>query len=245
MTYEDLVFTNPVFGEVRVLATDPAVAINEASFYRSHRLIEGHLYEAIGKLVYLDDHPEGYELGRAAFPSISGGRSHFSVEYTPTEELSLAVQELASLHTGLDAQSFGAFRPYFVGINGYPGASGLYSESIPILDLLIHGGVNMEPDEREQIQANIDTGLYPNQEGYSALLRSLLQDDTPQMYMPDSTRSELIKQLNAFRRIHRGSVKRFVPEALNGAAAGSGGVANVAGYLASKVISVQEGVLHD
>ncbi len=241
MTYEDLVFINPVFGQVRVMAADPVAAGDEANFYQAHRIIEGHLYGAIEKLVYLDANPDGHTEGREAFGPGAREAGFAGTEYTPVEELAFAVQGLIALHTSLDAKTFSAFRPYFAGLNGYPGASGLYSESIPIIDLLVHGGSNLQSAERDQIAANLNDGLYPDQNNHAALLESLLAEEHPQMYLPEDTRLGMVRQLNGFRRLHRGSVKKLLPEVFSGKEEGSAGTVNVPGYLESKVIAIQRG----
>lgn len=231
MTYEDLVFTNPFFmydipdRTVRVLSRDPLVAHDEAVFYAAHREIEIPLYQAINSLRALD----GNLQSQSDAPDL----------------LERVVGNVRRLYHRLDPKQFAAFRPFFVGINSYPGPSGLYSESIPILDLLVHGGSNIAPEERRQMLANIEMGLYPNFRAHSVLFRHLLETDNPQLAMPDEVRGRLSRHLNAFRRTHRESVKKFVPGAMQGRAEGSGGVADVAGYLAGKVIKIGKGEQDD
>ena len=221
MTYKDVIFTNNFFGFTRVISTDPEAALNEARFYRAHREIEHHLYGTIDRLLGTEPEPDT----------------------TAVEELGLAVKGIAGLYRSLDAAAFAAFRPYFVGLNGYPGASGLYSESIPILDLLVHGGSNIGPDERAQMFRTIDSGLYPRQgkpgdpHRYGNLHRELLLTDNPALDLPENERQELTRHLDAFRGVHRNSVKKFVPGALEGLADGSGGVQDVGAFLDSKRLS--------
>lgn len=244
MTYEDVVINNPGIsygfydrGPV-VISREPDIARQEGAFYLAHYGIERSLYSAIDALEYMDGHKNLYGRGEGP-PMLMSGKP--PDEFTASTMLAAAVKKVRELYKGLDPESFAVFRPYFVGINGYPGASGLYSVSIPILDLLIHGGSNMTTEEREQIKLNNEQGLYPNYMKGNVLLGELLEADSPELEMPEYIRGELTGYLNAFRRSHREAVKKFVPGAMQGEAAGSGGVEDVAGYLASKVITVEKG----
>lgn len=212
MTYEDLIFVNPLDEGAYVISRDPAIASQEALFYESHRSIEDTLGETIEAIRF----------------------SEFDVV---TASLQAAGKKFGSLYRQLDPAAFAAFRPYFRGINGFPGPSGLFTAAIPIIDLLSHGGSNITEDERMRIIADTERGLYPSHQ--TGLLGSLLSDKDPQVDMPDPVRTSVKTLLNRFRKVHTGSVRRFVPEALDAGAEGSGGVADVAGYLASKILTVE------
>jgi hypothetical protein len=214
MTYEDLIFVNPLEAGAYVLSEDPSVASQEVLFYTSHRSIEDTLGETIEAI-------------------------RFSEFGLVTASLQSASKKFGGLYRQLDPVAFAEFRPYFRGINGYPGPSGLFTAAIPIIDLLSHGGSNINEDERKRLIGDTDKGLYPSHQ--SNLLRSLLVDDRPQVDMPDDVRDSIKSLLNRFRKVHTGSVRRFVPEALDAGAEGSGGVADVAGYLASKILQVERG----
>src|SRR5690606_9368885 len=205
MTYEDLIFVNPLDAGAYVISQDPAIAAQEALFYRSHRSIEDTLGETI----------EAIQL------------SEFDVVM---ESLQTAGKKFGNLYRQLDPTAFAAFRPYFRGINGFPGPSGLFTAAIPIIDLLSHGGSNISEDERMRLIADTERGLYPSHQ--AGLLSGLLSDRDPQVDMPDLVRTSVKTLLNRLRKVHTGSVRRFVPEALAAGAEGSGGVADVAGYLA-------------
>ncbi len=233
MTYEDVVFRNKIpadiedgyFPGVRVLSTKPDIAVSEAEFYRAHRRIEGKLYRVIGELMF------------------SG--PYNSDETSPSKTLEAALAGIKDLHQHLGAEAFNAFRPYFTGLNGYPGASGLYSESIPIIDLLVHGGSNITDEERETMRENLDKGLYPNHNGHSALFRALLDTDESPIMLPQTLKQGLERQLNQFRGRHMSTVRKFVPQAMTGTAEGSGGVANVADYLKSKIVRNERRLQND
>jgi hypothetical protein len=206
MTYEDLIFRNPLGREVYVMS-GPEQAQSEAAFYVAHREIEGHLAETITALG------------------------------TPTPDVSLprldsAVRRLANLHRHLGAEAFAEFRPFFTGLNGYAGPSGLFSAAIPTLDLLVHNGENVASEERERILHDLAAGLYPSHQ--SETLTDLLLNGS-ELALSATVASGVVERLNKFRRAHRGSVKKFVPEALESQAEGSGGIGDVAGYLASKM----------
>ncbi|MCX6729761.1 MAG: hypothetical protein NTV95_03960 [Candidatus Saccharibacteria bacterium] len=212
MTYEDLIFINPLEAGAYVLSEDPSVATQEALFYTSHRSIEDTLAVSIEAIRF----------------------SEFDIV---TASLQSAGKKFGGLYRQLDPAAFAEFRPYFRGINGYPGPSGLFTAAIPIIDLLSHGGSNITEDERTRLIGDTDKGLYPSHQ--SDLLRSLLVDERPQIDMPDEVRDSIKSLLNRFRKVHTGSVRRFVPEALDAGAEGSGGVADVAGYLASKMLQAE------
>ena len=154
-----------------------------------------------------------------------------------TASLQSAGKKFGSLYRELDPVAFADFRPYFRGINGFPGPSGLFTAAIPIIDLLSHGGSNVTEEERTRLLEDTDRGLYPSHQ--SGLLKDLLVDESPHVDMPDAVRTSVKSLLNRFRKVHTGSVRRFVPEALNAGAEGSGGIADVAEYLASKMLQVE------
>jgi hypothetical protein len=214
MTYEDVVFANPLESTPYVLSEDPATAGHEVLFYRTHREIENNLAVTITCL-QSGDFETAHQQGQAASDNFVG------------------------LYRKLDPEAFAAFRPYFRGLNNYPGPSGLFTAAIPIIDLLIHGGQNMPSEERARLLRDTRQGLYPSHQ--TELLASLLLSEQPRLDMPDTDRSAIVGLLNKFRKIHTGSVRKFVPEALTAGAEGSGGVADVAGYLASKLISIAGG----
>jgi hypothetical protein len=216
MTYEDLIFINPLEAGVYVLSEDQEVAAQEALFYRSHRSIEDTLGEAIGAIQV----------------------SEFDIV---TASLRNAGKEFGGLYRQLDPSAFASFRPYFRGINGFPGPSGLFTAAIPIIDLLSHGGSNINEEERMRLIEDTDRGLYPSHQ--SDLLRDLLLEEDPQVGMPEEIRISVSALLNRFRKVHTGSVRRFVPEALSVGAEGSGGVADVAEYLASKMLHTERSAI--
>jgi|GEM_PF-4269422 len=215
MTYEDLIFTNPLEHGCYVLSEQPEVAEQEALFYRAHRDIETNLVLTIKS------------LQSGAFETVS-------------EQVRAASNTFVGLRSQLEPKSFAAFRPYFVGLNGHPGPSGLFSAAIPIIDLLTHGGKNMSDKEQYRLLQDIGRGLYPSHQAHQ--LASLLIAKHPRLDMPEDTRQEIVGLLNRFRKIHTGNVRKFVPEVLEAAAAGSGGVVNVAGYLASKIIHTEKNI---
>jgi hypothetical protein len=252
MTYEDIVFRNnfpggieaQLFSGVRVISADSVTAEAEARFYQTHRRIEDQLYRTIGELMFLDKHPSLFGLGALRRQPFSG--PHCPDETSPGKTLEGALSGIRTFHEQ-DPEAFSAFRPYFTGLNGYPGASGLYSESIPIIDLLVDGGKNIGEEERETMQENITQCLYPDHNGGSVLLRTLLLFDAgfSPLTLPEYLRQDLRRQLNQFRGRHMHVVRKFVPDAMDGTAAGSGGVSNVSKYLTSKVVARSGGESDD
>ncbi len=211
MTYEDLIFRNSFERGAYVLSPDPSQAQQEAGFYVGHSEIEAHLVDTIAAL--------------------GGNEPETSLVY-----MGSAVQRLALLHRSLGAEAFAGFRPYFIGLNGYAGPSGLFSAAIPTIDLLVHGGENINPEERVRMERDLAVGLYPSHQ--SAMLARLLRSSGTVDLDPNVAQG-MIGLLNDFRKVHHGSVRKLVPEALTSQATGSGGVADVGPYLAGK--RIQEG----
>lgn len=209
MTYEDLIFVNPLEPAPYVLSEDPQIATHEALFYSSHRSIEDTLAETIAAI-------QGEEFDIV------------------TASLRDAGKKFGGLYKQLEPSAFATFRPYFRGINDFPGPSGLFTAAIPIIDLLSHGGSNITEEEHLRLIGDVDRGLYPSHQ--SGLLKGLLVVEDPQVDMPGDVRTSVEALLNRFRNVHTGSVRKFVPQALSAGAEGSGGIADVAGYLASKML---------
>lgn len=257
MTYEDVIFQGgthtdtsfpEMLGEIVVMSDDTDTAADEARFYSSHRNIEESLYRAIHGLgvEYGGLNPsqrkgalrrkiEGQKIRKATERHLG---YDFNRDADPLGFVIHAVGLITDLRNNLGREQFTRLRPYFVGINGYPGPSGLYSASIPILDLLVHGGENMDEDERMAIKERLELGLYPDSHIYSrstALLSDLLESEKPELPINEKVKEGISGQLNRFRATHKGSVRKFVPEAMEGSA-GTGGVSDVASYLDSKKI---------
>lgn len=213
MTYEDLIFVNPLHDAAYVVSDDPEVSQGEAYFYDSHRKIEYHLADGIEAIKFRD-----FDLAIDAMRGV--------------------VKGTVDLYRTLSPAAFSAFRPYFTGLNGYSGPSGQFTAGIPTIDLLSHGGRNITPQEKERLLTDLRRGLYPSHQ--SGDLEGLLTMDYPSVSMPERVRMELIRQLNDFRKVHIANVKKFAPQALNDGEPGSGGVLDVAGYLSSKLIPLSQ-----
>jgi len=224
ITYEDVIFTNPVFGDVRVLSLDPTIATAEGRFYRSHRIIETSLELAIRKIMGLGNNALRFAQAETYTPPPIA-ESPYTV--SPVQDLKNAKAEFLHLRTGLSREEFMAFRVYFKdGFNGYPGPSGLYSANIPILDLIANGGVNIQDGVREFIEEKVVMGMYPNRKGERDLMAFLLQESDSTMEMNDEIRTGIIDTLNRIRMHHDKAVQKHLPEVASGEAPGSGGISN-------------------
>lgn len=215
MTYEDLIFVNPLEDGSFVLSESPEVAKHEDLFYRSHNLIEVTLGQTIEAIQFGE-----FEVALAG--------------------LQLASKQFGGLYRNLEPSAFAEFRPYFRGINGFPGPSGLFTAAIPTIDLLSHGGANISEEERKRLIEDIDKGLYPSHQ--AGTLKDLLVSEKPEVEMPEEVGASMAALLNRFRKVHTGSVRRFVPQALNAGAEGSGGIEDVAGYLSSKMLNLERSI---
>lgn len=215
MTYEDLVFANPLERGGYVLSEDAAVAEQEILFYVAHRKIESDLAIVI----------DGLRSGNY---------------YVATALMNAAGEKMGDLYRQLSPEAFAAFRPYFVGINGYPGPSGLFTAAVPIIDLMTHGGEdNISASERVRLIQDVQRGLYPSHQ--TELLQQLLLSANPRLGLPPNILKDLRSLLNTFRGRHKKNVHRFAKEALEEGAEGSGGVSDVAAYLGSKLVRQERG----
>jgi len=205
LTYEDLVHRNPIDDGPYVMTSDPETAEHEGRFYLATRNIEQGLEAAIGALTIGEPEAAGSHL--VQINRHAGG-----------------------LFRNLSPKAFANFSEYFDGLNGHPGASGLFSASFPILDLLSNGGQNIDETERARILTDIDRGLYPSHQ--TTQLRELLLSDGHVIDMPVSVEAEISGLLNTFRAVHLKMYNKFLPEG----DAGSGGVENVEPYLRSKMV---------
>lgn len=216
MTYEDLIFRNPFHDGAFVMSDNKEGAEQEALFYIAHADIESRLTGSI----------EALEAGSPQV-AVAGLRD--------------AVRQFGLFYRSLNREAFACFRSYFVGINGHPGPSGLFSVSIPTIDLLVHGGTNIAPDEKVRIKTHLQQGLYPSHQ--TARLNELLNSPPNSEPADDYNSLEIVRLLNNFRHVHHRTVSRFAGDVMNGEAEGSAGTENVAEYLQSKVL--QTGAGHD
>lgn len=207
LTYEDLIFSNPLDSSPYVMSVDPTVAEKESLFCRAHLTIERQFDGVIGALI----DSRGEEAAEALIRAL-GGFSAFRQSTLKTSE-------------------FTGFRDFFVGLNDHPGASAMFSAAVPIVDLLVDGGPNISPSERSRILTDIERGLYPSHQ--APLLKSLiLEGGTADI--SETSRGQLTKLLDGFRKRHIKAVKDYIPGAMEGDTVGSGGVMKVGEYLLSK-----------
>ncbi len=238
VTYEDLIFSNDLFGAARVMSEEAHPAEHEAKFYRAHRVIETDFHLAVRKLLSHGDN--------ASICSEAIGFSVEPLEYSeedvsPTKHVDIALGGLKNLRAGLrDPETFNAFRVYFAEkLNGYAGPSGLYSATIPVLDLMTTGQ-RKNPDKVKNFMLDgVNNGLYPQRIGYDRLMKHLLETDAPEMEMPDEEREGINAALNRFRIAHSGAVKNLLPKVHDGTYPGSGGIENFKELQEAKMISEQ------
>lgn len=128
LTYEDIVLANPP-DDMRTF-TDGNVGETEKLFYRTHQLIEAALESVLPTIAKCCETGAVSDLGdvEGAIGVLSRG----------TEELS----HMAPGH-------FDQFRRYLNGYCGMKGSSGMFSESIPRLEVLLRG--ELPPKYRDQL----------------------------------------------------------------------------------------------
>lgn len=217
ITYQDLILNNPA-GDLRCFTTGET-GKQETHFYLGHQQIERHAARAInGILSFLDA------------PSAESG------------ELKKAVAQVRHMAEGmrgfkrLDTGAFDAFRVFYKS-NDCPvmgqklaGPSGLYSGSIPALDLLV-AGRHLPPHFAEFVAANAQ--YYPRQE--SAILESAksaavsgnsLLDVLEKLGSPPDLCADLAglqKALRDFRSAHTQAVVKYLPGVVRETDVGTGG----------------------
>jgi hypothetical protein len=218
--------------------------VSEARFIRPLGDTRAHFAEQRGMVTrYVQARNPAQLAVLGSVPQSLMGRDLSRESTDAAEHIKVAADTVIRLFKGLNPAHFSAFRPYFVGINGYPGrypgASGLYTAAIPILDLLVHAGSNIPDLERDRIGHSLDNGLYPSGKGKivgTHLLQSLLSLESASLDMDVAQKEVVVEQLNRFRSAHMAIVKKNIPGAMDGYTEGSGGVTDVKGYLMSKKI---------
>lgn len=137
LTYEDLIFTNPLTKDPRVF-TAGEIGQSELGFYNVHRAIEGRFAEAI---------PGMFD----AITYLRGGDnvSAWRVLAGAAQELQQAYQHMYDIDTNMPKEHFQKFRTFFRPhpIRGTEGASGIFSAAFPTVDILLQGSTLDSSDE--------------------------------------------------------------------------------------------------
>jgi len=233
LTYEEIVIINPS-SDMRLFSHGDA-GNTEAHFYSVHRVIEGHLdntiavvREGIDDLVY-----HGNERVEEVASSLAA-----SVE--PLVELGRGTHSLGEQ----SAEHFKVFRPYLSThpLRGSKGPSGAFTAGIPALETYLSGS-NLPSEYFGYLRENAEYfpragRLKIDQAVEAARQKRSLTDINNGLGNPEAitgilvTMSELLRR---FRGEHYRAVRRQIPEALDGQAAGTGGEADPGEFLRSRM----------
>lgn len=230
ITYEDLIFINPLKSDPRLFTTGEAGRA-ERDFYLGHRLLEDPLGETVEK------------CKKAVNLLGTQGRSGILRAGTLLQEAQKIFIPVTTYthHIGQDMNKdkFKIFRQYLGGNpqRGLVGPSGKFTAGIPILDFLL-GGL---PIMAEYPKLEEEMGYYPRagqkeiqnaqakaESGQSLVDMSRELGNPRELYEPLQAMSGAIRE---FRGQHMKAVRHQVPEALANTAAGTGGEDDAGSFL--------------
>lgn len=234
VTYEDLIFINPLKSDPRLFTTGEAGRA-ERDFYLGHRLLEDPLSEAVRKCK-----DAANILGTKGKQGIvrAGGL------LSEAQQLFIPVTTYTN-HIGqnMGKDNFKIFRQYLGGNpqRGIVGPSGKFTAGIPILDFLLGG----HPIVAEYSKLEEEIGYYPRegqkeiqlarakaQSGQSLVDLSSALGNPQELFRPLQTMSNVIRE---FRGAHMKAVRHQVPEALANNAAGTGGEDDAGSFLRKRL----------
>lgn len=196
LTYADIILTNPT-DQMRTF-TQGKTGESEASFYRGHQVIEGHLNDIIENLRYANN------TGDADF-----------IVYA-SQSLSEAKQAMEKIGNDLDVSDYKEFRRYFDPnpYTGEKGPSGLFSTRIPHIDILLGGWQGYKGKDFLADNA----GYFPQRDMFK--LRESLNENVnlSERFASDSfAKSQLNTIRNwmeKFREAHKGSMRHRIAKTI-------------------------------
>ena len=124
LTYEDIILTNPK-SDMRTF-TDGTVGDSEAAFYRGNQALEGNLNSVIDALC------------------LAGRTGEISFLDTACQSVMEASKTMETIRNEIDSSNYQLFRTYFDAnpFTGEKGPSGLFSATIPHIEILLKGWDN-------------------------------------------------------------------------------------------------------
>lgn len=230
VTYEDLIFTNPLGTDPRTY-TSGSVGRSERDFYLTHLLIEDVMTEVNDNVK--DTINQLDQQGISALAKAQERLSRIATRFQDT------LEPMHQVGTAMPKAHFDEFRIYF---QPHPtrelkGASGAFSASIPTFDLLL-GGEMIEPEHLQYLK---DNEQYFPRGGYKDILDGIAAADqgltlnalqqrfgVPELTAPLTHMDKILRQL---RGKHLGAVARQTPQVYNGGQAGTAGETDAAGFL--------------
>lgn len=235
VTYEGVVLLNPLDSDPLTFSVDQPDRENEILFYRVHRDIERELYMSISMLASTIelDFPEQIVIEKLQYSK---------------KHLQNTVLKMAELYKNLDKESFWRFREFFREIPfrlvegmSYPWASWASSSAFPALNILfwIPEVTPLSP-LAHLVMPRLDSREYTTIHTL-ARLRAITQEKwtIQQKYVNQpwiiDLANDCIQYIEKFRRMHLGSVKKFIPEAMQGKQSGTGWSTDVPWFLGKAI----------
>lgn len=239
ITYEDVILINPPAD--RRTFTTGLIGKSEADFYETHRLIELHmdvvidlLWESVGILTAQG--PEGITDAIMRIQEAS-------------VELKLILPYMERVGTAMDMSHFELFTRYlgshpYRQLNGIQmrGASGAFSATIPVADLLV-AGENLKSDHLVFLQANMPYYPRAGREHMARAYTIVQQRKTLFSFYKTFGKPKVLldelkifaKFLRQFRGSHFAGVKNKNPRALTGEIVGTGGELKAEEFLKNRI----------
>jgi hypothetical protein len=202
MTYQDIILNNPAQG-MRTFTTGKA-AISEGCFYRGHQIIEDHVSDLIDAL-------------RTAHET--GDVSYLDVAKSSATQAGAIMMKFRS---ELNKSHFNAFKGYFDTnpMTGEKGPSGVFSATIPHVDVLLAGAENYEGQDYLR-----DNESYFPQRDLAYLRQSIAENvNLSERFNGNAGALDKLeavsKRMVSFRNMHKGAVIKHIGKDVVGSAEG-------------------------
>ncbi len=242
LTYEDLVMVNPLGKDPRLLTTGDE-SKTELDFYETHARIEADLAQVISSMVKSITALGDTNIAPTARVAEATTLLTDAFRGIPSSH---AAHTLGGIGKDMQVPHFNLFNAYFQpDPDGYRAPSGLFTTTIPCIELLL-AGENVLPSTEDEIEKSMD--YYPragkaklrfaqelNTHGVSLLSLTQAVGNPPDLYA-QLQRAE--NYLRSFRRSHLKAVINKAPDAYSGDRAGTAGVMDVKNFLEVRIDQV-------
>jgi|GEM_PF-6621213 len=202
MTYQDIILNNPA-QDMRTFTTGKS-AISEGCFYRGHQVIEGHINDLIDAL------RSAHETGDTSYLD------------TAHKSATRAGEIMMKFRSELNKTHFNAFKGYFDTnpMTGEKGPSGVFSATIPHVDVLLAGAENYEGQDYLR-----DNEAYFPQRDLAYLRKSIAENvNLAERFNGDACALDKLesvsKRMVSFRNMHKGAVIKHIGKDVVGSAEG-------------------------
>ena len=221
MTYEDIILNNPA-QDMRTF-TVGRTAMSEACFYRGHQVIEGHIHGVIDAL------KQAHKTGDISYLD----EAH--------ESATQAAKVMRLFGSELNRGHFNTFKPYFDTnpYTGEKGPSGVFTATIPHIDVLLDGAENYEGHDYLRENAS-----YFPQRDLSDLNTSIAQGiNLSERFTGHAVAIDKLEAITlrmaTFRKMHEGAVRKHIGDDVVGSAEGGSAVPFLHERIAATLRKVQ------